>query len=478
MSVFVIFPNQLYENIKIFKNYDKVFLIEEAIYFYDPIYKLFKPNKIKIAYLRACMKYYYNILKNNNINIYYIEYFDTLKSYKFLDEFNKISIYDPTDHDLTKKLEKYLKNKELTIIESPNFLFTIEQLTLYYNTVKTPRHASFYEFAKNKLNILDGIKNMDKLNRNPPPKTEPNIYKYLPNKNLICYYDEAIAYTEKNFSKHYGNTKNVKLYPITSIESYKAFDKFLMHSLDKYGIYQDAIMKEDVFMYHSIISPMLNIGLLCPKKILDKTLKYYEANKNKIPLSSLEGFVRQLIGWREFERSLYMFKYDEIIESNLPNNTKKFKDIKIWYNGTTGILPIDNEIKKAVNYGYSHHIVRLMIFMNFFILCELDPAEIYKWFMEIISIDAYSWVMISNIYTMSYYYPKAMTKPYLSTSNYILKMSNYKVDGIWDTTWNALFHEFVKNKPSAYTFFYKRNYVKNLEFTKISNNFKNKFFKS
>ncbi len=477
MSVFILFSNQLYENFKILNKYDKVFLIEEAIYFYDPIYKPFKPNKIKIAYLRASMKYYYDLLIKNNINIEYIEYNDTLKSYNFINKYNEISMYDPTDHDLTKKIKKYLTNKKINIIESPNFIFTIDKLNKYYDTVKTPRHASFYNFAKNELDILHNIKNMDQLNRNPPPNKEPNIYKYKPNKNLIKYYDKAIKYTEKNFTNHYGNTENVKLYAITTNESYKVFTHFLSNSLELYGKYQDAIMKEDVFMYHSIISPMLNIGLLNPQKLLDKTLHYYKLNNNKIPLSSLEGFVRQLIGWREFERSLYIFKYDNIIKSNLPENTKKFKDIKQWYNGTTGILPIDSEIKKAVNYGYSHHIVRLMIFMNFFILCELDPNDIYKWFMEIISIDAYSWVMISNIYTMSYYYPKAMTKPYLSTSNYILKMSNYKSDGIWDVTWNALFHDFIKTKTSKYVFFYKRNYKRNIEYEKISKDFKSKFFK-
>jgi len=234
-------------------------------------------------------------------------------------------------------------------------------------------------------------------------------------------------------------------------------------------------MKDDIFMYHSVISPMLNIGLLDPKKIINLTLEYYQKNKSDIPIASLEGYIRQIAGWREFQRSLYVFKYKDIVQSNSPNNNRKFKDIAKWYNGETGIAPVDNEIKKAMNYGYSHHIVRLMIFMNFFILLEIEPYEIYKWFMEVVSIDAYSWVMIPNIYSMGYFYTKAMTKPYISSSNYILKMSNYKKDGYWEVVWDALYHNFIEQKPPTYTFFYKRTMKKNKEFDDIANDFKKQY---
>jgi deoxyribodipyrimidine photolyase-related protein len=155
-------------------------------------------------------------------------------------------------------------------------------------------------------------------------------------------------------------------------------------------------------------------------------------------------------------QSLYIHHHESLITSNTPKNYNKFRDPAVWYTGETGILPIDEEIKKAQKYGYSHHIVRLMILLNFFILCELHPYEIYKWFMEVVSIDAYSWVMESNIYAMGYFNPKVMTKPYLSTSNYVLKMTNYKRDGHWDKLWDALYHDFVSTKPKEYTFFYKR----------------------
>jgi deoxyribodipyrimidine photolyase-related protein len=195
---------------------------------------------------------------------------------------------------------------------------------------------------------------------------------------------------------------------------------------------------------------MLNIGLLCPKKIIHLTIQYYLRKRGTIKDNNFEGFIRQIIGWREYMRYLYEYQYDSLIKSNLPLNTKSFDDWKPLYNGTTGIYPLDAEIKKAVKYGYSHHIVRLMVFLNYFILSEITPEMIYRWFMEVVSIDAYEWVMIPNIYGMGYFSNKFMSKPYISSSNYILKMSNYKKNNSWENTWNNLYREFVSSKPKAY----------------------------
>ena len=143
-------------------------------------------------------------------------------------------------------------------------------------------------------------------------------------------------------------------------------------------------------------------------------------------------------------RYLYLYKYDILITSNKHKNYKKLN--KNWYNATTGILIIDSEIKKAIKYGYAHHIVRLMVFLNFLILNEISPEDIYKWFMEVISIDAYDWVMIPNIYSMGGFSSIGMKRAYLSSSNYILKMSNYKKNDTWTLLWNDKFRSFVKSR--------------------------------
>jgi deoxyribodipyrimidine photolyase-related protein len=479
-KAFIILPNQLFANINILQQYDKVFLIEEPTCFYDPIYKPFRVNKVKIAYLRACMKHY-QIHTLRTIKSQYLEYnYMKNNKYSIFKDYDTITMYDPIDIDVIKKYKEILGpyNTLVHILDSPDMLLPnatlLEGYFLKHNN--TMRHLSFFKFVREKLHILEGVKSFDKMNRSPPPKVSPHVYKYKPPRGTLKYYNEAIEYANTNFVEHYGDASNVLYYPISHLDSIKAFDVFLKIRLPQFGKYEDAIMKEDPFMYHSVISPLLNIGLLTSRQIIDRLLNYYSKNSKDIPMSSLEGFVRQVVGWRCMMQSLYIFKHEDLIKSNLPKNKKRFKNMKLWYDGETGILPLDQEIKKARDIGYAHHIVRLMVFMNFFILCELHPSEIYKWFMEVVSIDAYSWVMISNVYAMGYFYPKVMSKPYISTSNYIVKMTNYKKDGHWDKVWDALYHDFLRHKPSEYTFFYKRTFKDDTTQEQLAKEFKAKHF--
>ncbi len=475
-KAFIILPTQLYQNHDTpFKGID-IYVIEEPAYYFDKTYKPFKANRVKIAFLNASIRSY---CKNKQFKL--ISWQTIQKNgYDFLQSYKEIVMYDPIDFEILEKYKNITNRSKavLTILPSPDMLIDKETLSRkYYEKHGSKiKHATFYEFMKNELGVLKNIKNLDKENRSPPPKEAPHLYSFKPTRETLPIYEEAIHFANTYFPDHYGKTSNVKLYPITHKHAKKLFETFLLKRFSLFGQYEDAVMQEDPFMYHSIISPLLNIGLLTPKYILQRTLEFYNEHRHNIPLSSLEGFVRQVIGWRAFMQSLYIFKGKELVLSNLPNNQNTFRDISVWYNGTTGITPLDEEIKKAVSIGYSHHIVRLMMFMNFFILCELHPQEIYKWFMEVVSMDAYSWVMVSNIYAMGYFYPKILSKPYLSTSNYIVKMTNYKRNGEWDKTWDALYHDFVASKPSQYTFFYKRTLKKDMKIHDIAREFKSKYF--
>lgn len=484
-SIFIVFPHQLYEDLSVIKKIkpNAVYLIEEPVYFYDHKYKPFKPHKIKIAFFRASMKSYFDSVLTKQLSkkmqLIYIDYNEINKNkYDFLENFQEVIYYDPIDVELDKKLNDKLSKYKLlkrTVLDSPDLLLDKNVIDKYYE-LKKPKHASFYEFVKKELNILKNIKNLDSMNRSPPPPNPPNIYNFKNSKNTERYYKEAITYVHTFFGDHFGECELIRTFPITSNDAKVSFERFLHQSLGNFGKFEDAVMIEDPFMYHSVLSPLLNNGLLTPSFIIKRTLEFYSDNKDTIPLSSLEGFIRQVVGWRFFMQTLYINKHDELVKSNIPNNKLTFKNTNDWYNGTTGILPIDEEIKKIKKYGYAHHIVRLMVLMNFFILCNIHPQEIYRWFMEVISMDAYSWVMISNIYTMGYFYPKIMAKPYISSSNYILKMTNYKKDGHWNVIWDALYHKFLKEKPSSYTFFYKRTYKNNANMHKIADSFIEKHF--
>ncbi len=158
-------------------------------------------------------------------------------------------------------------------------------------------------------------------------------------------------------------------------------------------------------------------------------------------------------------RYLYVTRYDEMLAATAsavgPYRHLKVSAERGWRNATTGLYPLDAEIKKALHYGYSHHIVRLMVFLSLFIMCGIHPNDIYKWFMEVVAIDAYDWVMVGNIWAMGYFYKGAMSRPYVSSSAYIARMSDYEKDGKWDVIWDALFYRFCARSEDAVA--YKRN---------------------
>ncbi|MEM9340197.1 MAG: FAD-binding domain-containing protein, partial [Bacteroidota bacterium] len=211
------------------------------------------------------------------------------------------------------------------------------------------------------------------------------------------------------------------------------------------GPYEDAIDKDHTFIFHSVLSPYLNLGLITPDEIIDKALEFAGEKDTHFP--SVEGFVRQIIGWREFIRGIY-HEYDDQLNINYFDHHRKMKPC--WYNGTTGIPAIDDSICKALKYGYTHHIERLMVLGNVMLLCELAPDEVYRWFMEMY-VDSADWVMAPNVYGMSQYADGGTfaTKPYIGGANYIKKMSNYGA-GEWETVINGLYWRFIDQNRDTF----------------------------
>ena len=212
---------------------------------------------------------------------------------------------------------------------------------------------------------------------------------------------------------------------------------FIEKKFNLFGDYEDAISKEDDFLFHSTLSPLLNLGLIAPEEILNEIKKY----QSKIKINSYEGFVRQIIGWREFIRGIYQNYESKLNKGNYFNSFRKMKEC--WYQGNTGIGPLDNAIKKAIKLGYNHHIERLMIIANLMNLARIDPKEVYKWFMEYY-VDSSDWVMAPNVYGMGLYSDGGIfsTKPYICGSSYILKMSDYK-KGEWTDIVDGLYWKFI-----------------------------------
>ena len=268
----------------------------------------------------------------------------------------------------------------------------------------------------------------------PKDKEAPKLKKFQ--KDEIRVKNEL--YVNDYFKNNPGNIEKF-IYPTDFKQAKQWFDDFLVNRFDEFGPYEDAVLKEKSILNHSVLSPLLNSGLISPNYVIEKSLHFY--NKNNIRLNSCEGFLRQIIGWREFIRGVYIAVGNKERTRNFWNFNRKIPNS--FYNGDTGIEPIDDTIKKINNSAYANHIERLMIIGNFMLLCEFEPNEVYKWFMEMF-IDSYDWVMVPNVYGMSQFSDSGMmsTKPYISSSNYILKMSNYK-KGDWCKIWDSLFWNFM-----------------------------------
>jgi len=450
-NVFIIYPINLYEIEHLPKETDPTtyYLVEDPIFFGYREQKM-NFNKGKLTLHRASMKYYYDYLKKHKKTVKYVD-FKTVKTssttatatYDFLPKsMKKLSIYDPTDHLLLKRVESIAKKHhiKLHIHDTPNFLTPKEDLEEYVKNKKKFFHHHFYKWQKKRMDILKNTKSYDEENRKKLPESEKAKIPSLPeNDEKTKYVKEAKKYINTNFPDNYGTT-DAMIYPITHKSSEAWFSNFLKNRFQKFGEYQDAIAQGHPFIYHSVITPMLNIGLLDPQKIVQDLTKEYQ--KKSISINNYEGYMRQIIGWREYSRMLYLYQYDAIKNSNYFGNKRHLS--KKWYDASTKILPIDDTIQSAFQYAYLHHILRLMMMSNFMNLCRLHPDDVYQWFMEF-SADSYDWVMTNNVYSMGLYADGGltMTRPYLSTSNYILKMSDYKKDGHWDKVWDTLYYYFL-----------------------------------
>lgn len=449
----IIFPHQLFEESPLLKNGFPIVLIEEFLFF-----RQYKFHKQKLAFHRASMKSYESNLKNKGIETIYIESTNSQSDIRvFLEEnkdLNNIHLIDPTDNWLEKRLNNFSYSASLIIYPSPLFLNNKEDNTHFFrDDKKFFFHTTFYKQQRKRLGVLlndDSTPlgdqwSFDVENRKKYPKNKPVPIVSFPNNSP--FWDEAIEYINTNFQDNPGIINKERFYPINHIESEAWLKQFYEYRFYEFGSYEDAIVSNEVILNHSVLSPLMNVGLLNPKRILDSALNY--ADLNQIPINSIEGFVRQIIGWREFIRGMYELKGSHSRTFNYWNFDRKIP--ASFYTGETGILPVDTVIKRVLKTGYCHHIERLMVLGNFMILCEFDPDEVYRWFMELF-IDAYDWVMVPNIYGMSQFADGGSfaTKPYISGSNYLKKMSNFP-KGEWQEIWDGLFWRFMNLRRDTFS---------------------------
>lgn len=445
-------PNQLFythvEKLVRNKKISSIYLIEHPLFFSSKK-RIHKFHIFKLVLHRASMMAFKDhFSKYLPVTILPYPY---SKNIQFLGSHSKekYMAFDPVDHDISANA-----NANAMVVDSPGFLLTNGNMGEYKShctqkKIQPLQHSNFYTWQLDRMKPIGITKSLDKQNRNPFPKKNPPHVPGLMglSKKDKDYIQIAFHNIRKSNIKYYdyeSKGENAFLYPVTRNTAFAWLHDFIHNKLALFGTYQDAISTKHPFLFHSMLSSSINIGLLTPSEVLQEVSKAYK--KGDIPLNSYEGFVRQIIGWREYERFLYVEIGEELVKSNHFNHNKDLP-IKGWYTSSPEIAhhaygPLHDAIVGAYRSAYMHHIQRLMVVMNYMLLSGISPTSMYKWFMTF-SIDAYDWVMVGNVYSMGFASTKGMRKPYISSSNYLLKMSDSKKDGVWDKEWDELYRKFV-----------------------------------
>ena len=452
----IIFPNQLFDNHPgVSAQTGQIWLIEEGLFFGDHHQSaLF--HQQKLWFHRATMKRYEGLLRAQSKQVTYVEHeqgSDVLEETVAQIAQSKgrsIAVAEPHDYLLERRVRRYCDRHDLDleILDSPMFLNTCVENQSYRAGRKRWFMADFYKHQRRTLGILvdqdgepvGGQWSFDAENRKKVPKKLLSEIPSQPKVSHDAIDFEAQSHVRTNYDANPGNLETL-FYPTSHESAASWLVDFFEMRFERFGAYEDAMVQGENWLWHSVLTPMLNVGLLTPRQVVDQALAY--AQEYDVPLNSLEGFLRQIIGWREFMRATYV---DHGVAMRTSNHWSHHRPMPAsFYNGTTGIDPVDDVITRVLDTGYCHHIERLMILGGFMFLCEIDPNDIYTWFMELF-VDSYDWVMVPNVYAMSQHADGGVitTKPYFSGSSYVKKMSNY-ASGDWTALWDGLYWRWIWN---------------------------------
>ncbi len=394
----------------------------------------------KVIGVFAAMQQFANELQLQKHKVIYLK----LNDKNNLHSFDKNCNFLIHNHNFTQfeyqlpdeyRVDEHLKtfSASLTIpfkvADTEHFYSTRQELGELFIGKKMYLMETFYRHMrkKHKVLIVDGDKpmhgkwNFDEDNRQKLPKGHKPTQPFLFANDV----SEIESELNKSAVKTIGlvDSKNY-LWPINRVQSLALLDFFVDKCLPQFGTFQDAMAPNEWSLYHSRLSFSLNIKLISPKEVVDKAIEAYVNESSKIEYNQLEGFVRQIIGWREYMRGIYWLKMPDYASLNYFQHNEKLPQ---WFwTGKTKMNCLKNAINQSLNYAYAHHIQRLMITGNFALLAGVNPNEVDAWYLGIY-IDAFEWVEITNTRGMSQFADGGIvgSKPYVSSASYINKMSSY-----------------------------------------------------
>jgi len=468
-TALILYPNQLFAP-ELLPKVDVIFVVEEPYYFGADNQQPADLHKQKLILHRSCMRRYVEeTLWQKDLNVEYIELKDIEYTADVLVRAQKVGaelvrIFDPTDHLIESKLKKALDDTvetpfELKILTNPSFMLKRSEVRDYFASKTKHKFSDFYQWQRERFNILidsdykpiggkwmfDTSKPMSL----PVGQVAPGFRGFGDND----YVNEAKKWVNDNFTGNPGTSDNF-FWPTSHQEAKEWLDDFIHHRLESFSSYNQAIDGQALFLYHSGISTALNCGLLTPKQVVSAVLAYH--SKHPFTMANLESFIRQIIGWREYVRGLYVTQ--NYSQKAFSSSSTKALHPK-WWDGTTGMPPLDDIVITVLNHAYADSTERLNIVANLMILCEIHPDEAYRWFYTLF-IDAYDWVVAPNVYNamqlseMGGIWPKLN----IGASDYVLSMSHYKRD-VWCDTWDGLYWEFLDRHKAVLA---KNPHAKNL----------------
>lgn len=445
----VIYPHQLFTDHPALAGGRPVYLVEEPLLLtHNPIHRQ------RLVLHKLSMDAYENHLKDTGYEVARLfihdhpstnDLFDRLRQ----DRIDQVHIVDTTDCYLERAIAD--SGIERIWYDSPLFILPKEEACERFIASKRFMANFYKQLRKDKVILVDDVGaptggqwSFDEDNRQ-------KISKDIELPEDIRTYGNA----DTKAAAEWVESVDAELYgeagcwlPYTHAGAQEFLQEFFTKRLHNFGPYEDAMTTGGVRLWHSAISPLLNIGLLTPQDVLDQAIAY--AGNHDVPINSLEGFIRQILGWREFIRASYEVDGSTMRQQNFFKHTRSLP--KSFWTGSTDVAPVDHVINTALQYGYTHHIERLMVMGNFMLLSQIIPHDVYRWFMGMY-IDAYDWVMVPNVYGMSQFADGGSfaTKPYISGANYIKKMSDYPGDKDgWEATWTGLYWNFINTHLATF----------------------------
>lgn len=465
-TLFVVLGNQLFPPAELSRYRRARFFMAEDLGLCTDV----RHHKQKIALFLAAMRSYRDELRRRRFDVHYEElppgdrearrsYEDKLAGVVEQRRCTRLLMWAIVDKPFEQRIRRFADQRGLTLefLPSPMFITSRADAADWF-AARRPHMATFYQWQRRRLGVLlssdggpvGGRWSFDADNRNPLPRDQE--IPPLPSFQLAPHVRAVIPLVNSRFAHHPGElSADAWWLPTTRQQALLALRRFLDQRFELFGPYEDALSTRDPFLFHSTLSPALNLGLITPRETLDRALAH--AEKHGVRLSSLEGFVRQIIGWREFVRGVYQQHSERQEAANFFDHQRRLSDG--WYDATTGLPPLDDAIRKTLRWGWAHHIERLMIIGNLMTLCEIEPRSAYRWFMEMF-VDSSDWVMTPNVYGMGIFSDGGVfaTKPYICGSNYVRKMGDYDqadlarvvpgVDAPWTAVLDGLYWRFIE----------------------------------